>query len=103
MIKISVLYPNAEGKKFDMAYYCGKHIPMVKQKLGSACKRIEVDQGMGGIQPGSKPEFVAMAHLVFDSVEAFQRAFEPHAKEIMADIPSYTDVQPLIQINEVKL
>jgi len=33
MIKVSVFYPNTEGKKFDMAYYCNKHIPMVQQKL----------------------------------------------------------------------
>ena len=26
MIKVSVLYENTEGKKFDMAYYCTKHI-----------------------------------------------------------------------------
>jgi hypothetical protein len=31
MIKVSVLYPNSEGKKFDMGYYCSKHMPMVQQ------------------------------------------------------------------------
>jgi len=36
-------------------------------------------------------------------VEAFQAAFGPHAKEIMADIPNYTSVQPVIQISEVKI
>ncbi|SRR6266851_3571556 len=55
MIRVSVLYQNAEDKKFDMAYYINKHMPMVKQKLGSACKRVDVDQGLGGAQPGSSP------------------------------------------------
>jgi uncharacterized protein (TIGR02118 family) len=103
MIRVNVLYQNAEGKKFDMAYYCNKHIPMVKQKLGAACKRVDVEQGIGGAQPGSKPAFVAMARLAFDSVEAFQKAFGPNADAIMGDIPNYTDIQPLIQINEVKM
>jgi uncharacterized protein (TIGR02118 family) len=102
MIKVSVLYENTEGKKFDMAYYGSKHIPMVKQKLGAACKQLDVDQGLGGAQPGSKPAFVAMAHLHFDSVDAFQTAFGPHADTIMGDIPNYTDIQPIIQISEVK-
>lgn len=102
MIKVSVLYENTEGKKFDMAYYWNKHIPMVKQKLGGACRRLDVDQGIGGAQPGSKPAFVAMAHLSFDSVEAFQQAFAPHADAIMGDVPNYTDIQPIIQVNEVK-
>jgi uncharacterized protein (TIGR02118 family) len=103
MIKVSVLYENTPGKKFDMAYYCAKHIPMVRQKLGAACKRTEVDQGLGGVQPGSKPAFIAQAHFLFDSIESFQQAFAPHAESIMADIPNYTDLAPIIQLNEVKL
>ncbi len=103
MIRVSVLYPNTEGKKFDMVYYCDKHIPMVKQKLSAACKGINVDQGLGGAQPGSRPSFAAMAHLSFDSVDAFQSAFGPHAEAIMGDIPNYTDIEPIIQINEVKM
>lgn len=103
MIRISVLYPNTEGKKFDMTYYCTKHIPMVQQKLGAACKGVHVDQGLSGAQPGSKASYVAMAHLLFDSVEVFQTAFGTHAKAIMGDIPNYTDIEPIIQISEVKL
>ncbi len=30
MIKVSVFYPNQEGSKFDMAYYCASHMPMVR-------------------------------------------------------------------------
>ncbi len=44
-----------------------------------------------------------MGHLYFDSVEEFQTAFTPHAAEIMADIPNYTNIQPVIQISEVKM
>ena len=86
-----------------MAYYCNKHIPMVGQKLGAACKMITVDQGLGGPQPGSRPSFVAMAHLSFDSVDSFQSAFGPHAEAIMGDIPNYTDIEPIIQISEAKM
>jgi len=42
-----------------------------------------------------------MCHSYCDSVEAFQAGFGPHAKEIMADIPNYTDQSPVIQISEV--
>jgi len=44
-----------------------------------------------------------MGHLYFDSVEAFQAVFGPHAGPIMDDIPNYTNVQPTIQVSEVKL
>ena len=102
MIKVSVLYGNSEGKKFDMAYYCNKHIPMVKEKLGSACRRVDVDQGLSGAQPGTKPPFIVMAHGLFDSVDALLEAFGPHADTIMGDIANYTDILPLIQLSEVR-
>ena len=47
--------------------------------------------------------FRAIAALVFDSMEAFERAFTPFAGEIQADIPRYTNIAPTIQISEVKL
>jgi uncharacterized protein (TIGR02118 family) len=103
MIKVSVFYPNEKGKKFDMEYYLDKHVPMVREKCGTACRNMDVDQGLGGPEPGSGPVYVAMCHLFFDSVEAFQTAFGPHAEEIMADIPNYTDTQPIIQISDVKI
>jgi uncharacterized protein (TIGR02118 family) len=103
MIKVSVLYANQEGSKFDMNYYCKTHIPMVQEKLGTACKGAAVEQGVSGATPGSRPAFIAMGHLYFDSVADFQAAFGPHAGAIMADIPNYTDIQPTIQISEVKI
>ena len=44
-----------------------------------------------------------MGHLYFDSVEAYQAAFGPHAGAIMDDIPNYANIQPTIQVSEVKL
>jgi hypothetical protein len=34
-------------------------------------------------------------------MDAFQTGFGPHTKEIMADIPNYTNQKPVIQISEV--
>jgi uncharacterized protein (TIGR02118 family) len=103
MIKVSVLYPAGAAKKFDMDYYCNSHIPMVRNKLGAACKNTAVELGLGGGAPGAPPIYAAMGHLYFDSVAEFQAAFAPHAEAIMADIPNYTDIQPVIQVSEVKM
>ncbi|HVB16122.1 MAG TPA: EthD family reductase [Stellaceae bacterium] len=103
MIKVSVLYPYKEGVSFDMNYYLQSHIPMVRARLGAACKGAAVEQGLGGAAPGTHPAYIAMGHLLCDSVEAFQAAFAPHATEIMADIRNYTAIEPIIQISEVKM
>ena len=103
MIKVSIFYPNEEGKKFDMDYYVNSHIPMVQEKLGSAMKGGSVEQGLNGGMPGSPATYIAMAHLLFDSLEAFQSSFAPHLDKILADIPNYTDIEPIMQISEVKM
>jgi uncharacterized protein (TIGR02118 family) len=103
MIKVSVMYPNSTGATFDMAYYLGKHMPMVGKKLGAALKGVTVEEGLGGAQPGAPAAFVAMCHLSFDSVEAFGAAFAVHGPAIQADFPNYTNTQPVIQISQVKL
>lgn len=103
MIRVSVLYPRNEGSRFDMDYYCQKHMAMVREKLGTACKGIAADLGLGGGQPGSPPPFMAAGHLLFDSVDAFKEAFGPHAPALLGDIPNFTNVQPTIQISEIKL
>ena len=103
MIRVNVLYPRKEGARFDWTYYLDKHMPMVNRKFGSAAKGVWVEQGLAGGAPSSPPPFVAMAHFTFDSVEAFQAAFAPHAAEIMADIPNYTSIEPIIQISDVKI
>lgn len=64
---------------------------------------VSVQQGLGGTMPGSPAPFAASAGLLFESVEAFQSAFAPHAADMMADIPKYTTIQPMIQISEVKI
>ena len=103
MIKVSVLYPNAEGKKFDMAYYLDHHMPMVQRLLGSALKGMSVEHGVSGEKPGSAAPYIATGHLFFHLLETYQASFAAHALEIVADIPKYTNSEPLIQIGEVKL
>lgn len=103
MIKVSVLYPAGETTKFDMDYYCKKHMPLCQEKLGAACKRMAVEHGLTGGGPGAPPTYVAMGHLYFDSVDDFQAAFGPVAATLLGDIPNYTNVQPVIQISEVMM
>lgn len=103
MIKVSVLYPNEEGQTFDMEYYLGTHIPMVLQLLGKACKKGAAEQGIAGGTPGSAPAYTAMGHMYFENLEDFNSSFSPNANKIMGDIPNYTNILPVVQINEVKM
>jgi uncharacterized protein (TIGR02118 family) len=103
MIRITIFYPNSEGTKFDMAYYTSKHMPMAKARLGPACKSIGADLGVSGGAPGTKPTYIAIGYMTFDTVAEFEKGFGQHAAEIVADVPNYTNARPIIQISEIKL
>ena len=100
MIKVSVMYPNTPGARFDHAYYRDQHMPMVKRLMGDSCKRYTIDKGLAGGAPDAPATYVCVGTLFCESVEAFQGGFGPHSKEILGDIPNYTDLSPVIQINE---
>ena len=102
-IKVSVLYPDGEGKTFDMDYYCNKHVPMVAGLLGDAVLGATVEKGLAGGAPDSTATYQAMGNLYFESVEMFQNSFGPNVDEIMADAPKYTNIEPIIQVSEVMM
>ncbi len=85
MIKVSVMYANAPGMRFDHEYCRNKHMPLVTTRMGVRCKYYTVDKGLAGGAPGAPAPNVAMCHIFCESVEVFQAGFGPHAQEIMAD------------------
>jgi uncharacterized protein (TIGR02118 family) len=103
LIKVTVLYPNEADKRFDMDYYMNTHIPMVQRLLAPAMTKITVEKGIAGGAPGTQAAFSVVAELYFDSIDSFGIAFAPVGAQIEGDIAVYTDIKPVIQINEVVL
>jgi uncharacterized protein (TIGR02118 family) len=103
MITVNVLYRHSDALKFNMNYYLDTHIPLISKLLGAALKGVIVQQGLAGGAPGSPPEFAVITVLRFDSMDSFQKAFTPHAPAVMADVVNFTNVEPTIQFNDVRL
>ncbi|NGP75079.1 EthD family reductase [Balneolaceae bacterium YR4-1] len=101
MIKVSVLYPNKEGKSFDMDYYLSKHLPLVSKTLGTALQDSSYEKGLASTEPDTPARYVAIANLYFKSMEEFGEAFEKAAPTLMADLPNFTDIEPVGQISEI--
>lgn len=103
MVTISILYPNRKDARFDVRYYVDTHMPLSIELLSAhpGFKGVTVTRGLGGAVPGTDAAYVAMCHFLFDSAESFLAAFLPHAATLQGDIPNYTDIEPIIQVNEV--
>ena len=100
MYCISIAYPKKVGGTFDFDYYAKKHIPMVALFLGANAVRGEVRKGVAS-PDGSAASFVCMANIWIKSVDEFQATLAKHGKEIMGDIPNFTNIQPILQVDEV--
>src|SRR5262249_20337487 len=83
----------------DHTYYRDKHMPLVKERLGDACKYYTVDKGIAGGAPGAPATYVGMCHIFVDSLDAFQAGMGKHGEEIRGDIKNYTDIAPVIQVS----
>ncbi len=93
MIRYSVLYPAAEGARFDHDYYRDSHVPLAARTYG--VERYEIDRGVRG-------PFVGGVHFFFDSLDALDRALAVDGTAaVRADIPNFTDVDPQRQVSEV--
>jgi uncharacterized protein (TIGR02118 family) len=105
MVTISILYPNRNGSKFDLEYYINTHMPLSIERLSTHAgfKGVFVMRGMEGGMPGSEPAYVAMCEYLFDSLEDFLAAFNPHAVFLQGDMVNYTDIEPIIQISAVEI
>ena len=102
MIRVIVCYPNeGEGKRFDHDYYKGVHLPIVKEKFKPfGLVSIEIDKGMLGVNASPTP-FVAVGHLIFETLEGFHQAFAMEGDSVLADVTNFTDASPVVQISEM--
>jgi uncharacterized protein (TIGR02118 family) len=105
MFNISSIYPKQEGGHFDFDYYLNVHMPRSIEILSKekGFVKVLVEKGVDIKEPKIESSYVAMCHYYFETLEDFMSAFSPHAQELQGDIANYTNIEPIIQINEVKI
>ena len=101
LIKISVMYPYAEGKTFNMEYYETKHMPMVAGYLGSNLVKYTIEKGLSSGIPNQPLPFMAIGTFYVKSLSEYQAAIAPNRDAIRADFVNYTNVAPVILVSEV--
>ncbi len=102
MFKVTVLYSNEDGKTFDMDYYEKTHMPMMAGFLGNNLKFYEIDKGISGRTPNDKVPFVAIGYFYINDIAEYNKAIAQNRDAVVNDLKNYTNIQPVIQISEIK-
>jgi uncharacterized protein (TIGR02118 family) len=101
LIKVSIMYPYAEGKTFNMQYYETKHMPMVAGFLGSNLIKYTIEKGLASGIPNQPLPFMAIGTFYVKSLSDYQAAIAPNRDAIRADFSNYTNITPVILVSEV--
>ena len=101
LIKISIMYPFAEGKTFNMEYYETKHMPMVAKFLGSNLVKYTIEKGLASGIPNQPLPYMAIGTFYVTSFSEYQAAIGPNRDAIRADFANYTNIAPVILVSEV--
>lgn len=100
MVIVSVLYPKTSESRFDHTYYLRNHMPLVRSRwepmglMGDSLMR-----GSATLD-AQQPPFELIGLLRFESSEKVEAALAAFGAEILEDIPNFTNVSPIIQMNE---
>ena len=101
LIKVSIMYPYAEGKTFNMEYYETKHMPMVAGFLGSNLVKYTIEKGLASGIPNQPLPYMAIGTFYVKSLDDYQSAIGPNRDAIRADFANYTNIAPVILVSEV--
>lgn len=100
MFKVSVMYPNQPGTRFDVDYYVNRHMQLVQELMQpEGLVKIAVDKGISA--PGQPALYHCIGQLFFNDPAGYERSIQKHGKQLRGDIPNFTDVTPIRQVSEV--
>jgi uncharacterized protein (TIGR02118 family) len=101
MFKVSVMYPNQDGARFDYDYYRTQHMQLVAEHLKPfGLIKTGVDRGLSG-GAGQPPPYICVGNLYFETEEGYEKGIAQAGHILRGDIPNFTNVAPVRLISEV--
>lgn len=99
MLRVSAIYPNQAGSRFDGDDYVGRHAPFAQTLLGPlGLKALRITLGAAALD-GTPPPYWAISELLFDDRDSLDRALASCGAALMGDAIHYTNVDPVLQIS----
>lgn len=97
---LAVYYPWQADAKFDYDYYRDKHLKMLTELYGKSVGKVQVRKGLRK-GDGSAPAFVTALTVEILSMEAYEAASREHVAKLIADVPNFTNIKAVAEIEEI--
>jgi uncharacterized protein (TIGR02118 family) len=90
----------SRGASFNFDYFLNPHIPWARQLVPDS--GTEIRRGTSAATGGPVP-YRCLCRFWFNAEEDYRAAMAKHGAELMADITNFTNVKPIVQVDEVLL
>ena len=98
MFKVSVMYPNQDGARFDLDYYCTKHMELVRKP----CSLIRTENHKEvSVTAGQPAPYICIGNLYFETIDGYEKGIAASGGALRADIANFTDSAPIRQVSEI--
>jgi uncharacterized protein (TIGR02118 family) len=97
---MTITYAGDADARFDYDYYATKHMPMVAEYIGDDVVKWEVSKGIASGMGGPAP-YRSIGQFWLSSLSGMKAAFKENGATIMGDIKNYTDIEAVVQIEEL--
>src|SRR5215510_6503712 len=98
---ITVLHPAKDNDAFGFDFYLRQQLPLIKDILGKILHRIEVRKGASSQDGAGPPTYTCVISIWIAVWPAYEKAIAARAPELIAEVPLFTKVMPLIQTDDV--
>jgi uncharacterized protein (TIGR02118 family) len=75
-------------------------MPLAAKLFGEALVTMSIDKGLSSGAPDVPVPYLAIGYFYFENMEAMQKAMGESRDQLRADVPNYTNIQPVIQVSE---
>ncbi|MDT8399721.1 MAG: EthD family reductase [Pseudomonadales bacterium] len=97
---LTIVYQNGDDIHFDFDYYRSIQMPLIMRLYGDSISRFELRRGLPAAN-GAKARYIATATIWIADPAAFDRAAAEHQAGISADVPKFTNAQPIAQRDRI--
>ena len=75
-------------------------MPMVEGFIGADVIRSEISWGTAGLN-GAEAPYMCIGQIYMKTTAGLNAAFANHMDDMVEDIPKYTNIEPIAQIEEI--
>jgi uncharacterized protein (TIGR02118 family) len=101
MTRLTAIYLNAEGVRFDGDYYRRHHLPLAERLMKPlGLLWIEGDSPLPR-KDGTPSTLIAQTHAYFRTPDEARAAVRATMRELAADVPNYSSVTPTLELHDI--